>query len=185
MQLILIAAISLDGRITPPGEAGPGFASPEDNRWFRGVLQHFTCSVLGRATFAHLEHEGIPTVEPGRLRLVMTRDPDKYAQDTVPDELEFTSAAPRDILAELQRRGHQRCALLGGGKIYQLFLDAGLVDALWLTLEPVILGGGTPLADGTVRGGRFELAEQRALSRDTILLNYHRPDGPTLPLPEA
>lgn len=183
MQLILIAAISLDGRLTPPGEAGPGFTSAEDKHWFRVVLKHFTASVMGRETFAHLEHEGIPTIDPDRLRLVMTRRPDQYAAERVPDTLEFTNASPPEVIADLQHRGFERCALLGGGKIYRLFLDAGLVDALWLTLEPVILGGGTPLADGAVHNGRFEFMEQRALSRDTLLLNYRRPGTAGIALP--
>ena len=47
MLVVLIAVISLDGRITPPNEAGPGFASPEDQAWFRAALREFDCSVMG------------------------------------------------------------------------------------------------------------------------------------------
>jgi riboflavin biosynthesis pyrimidine reductase len=73
--------------------------------------------------------------------------------------------------------------LLGGGQIYSAFLDAGLVDALWLTVEPVVIGkGGTPLADGLVRDGRCELAGMHMLSAHTLLLNYRLPGRPTIPL---
>jgi len=183
MHIVLIAVISLDGRITPPGQAGPGFASAEDHAWFRSALGHFSCSVLGRESFAHLQHEGIPAVEPGRLRVVMTRNPAAHAADQVPGAVEYSSAPPAEIIDDFQRRGHDRCTVLGGGQIYRLFLDAGLVDSLWLTLEPVVLGGGTPLADGVVRDGRFEFTEQRALSANTLLLNYRRSGTAGIPLP--
>lgn len=185
MHVVLIAVISLDGRITPPGQAGPGFASTEDHLWFRSALEHFSCSVLGRETFAHLQQAGIPAVESERMRVVMTRNPAAHSTEQVPNAVEFSSAPPATVIDDLRTRGHERCAVIGGGKIYRLFLDAGLVDALWLTLEPVVLGGGTPLADGIVRDGHFELMEKRALSRDTLLLNYRRPGtaGVSLPPP--
>jgi len=183
MHVVLIAVISLDGRITPPGKAGPGFASAEDYKWFRSALKQFSCSVLGRETFAQLQHEGIPSVEPGRDRVVMTRKPAVHSDEHVPDAVEFTAASPAAVVDDLHNRGHLQCALLGGGQIYRLFLDAELVDALWLTLEPVVLGGGTPLADGLVRDGRFELMEQRALSDHTLLLNYRRPGAAGVRLP--
>jgi riboflavin biosynthesis pyrimidine reductase len=60
-----------------------------------------------------------------------------------------------------------------------------LVDALWLTLEPVLFGAGVRLVDGAIAEKKFELAETRALSRDTLLLNYSRPKAPPVPLPPS
>jgi len=184
MKVVLIAVTSLDGRITPPGQSGPGFASAADQAWFPACLRHFDCSVMGRATWEQIPREpGAPAAHAARLRMVMTRTPEVHAARARPGALEFSDAAPADIVGALAGRGFARCALLGGGQIYRAFLDAGLVDALWLTLEPVVLGGGTPLADGPVRNGRFRLVETRALSADTLLLNYRRPDAAAVPLP--
>jgi dihydrofolate reductase len=178
MNVVLIAVVSLDGRITRPGEPGPGFASPGDQRWFREALRGFDCCVMGRKTF-----DAIPPGGPEaatRLRVVMTRS---AAGRTAVAGVEFSAAAPAEIVAGLRARGFHRCALLGGGQIYAQFLDAGLVDAMWLTLEPVVLGGGTPLADGIVLGANFTLTESRRLSHDTLLLHYQRAGRPLMPLP--
>jgi dihydrofolate reductase len=184
MQVVLIAVISLDGRLTLPGQPGPGFASAEDQAWFHRVLQEFDCAVMGRATYETAREEIRASTRRGYLRVVATRSPAQHATDERPDEIEFTAQAPAGIVADLVRRGRRRCALLGGGQIYREFLDAGVVDALWLTLEPVVLGGGTPLADGgPVRDGRFALRETRLLNPDTLLLNYGRAGRPTVPLP--
>lgn len=186
MTPILIAVISLDGRLTPPGQSGPGFASAEDQAWFKHALGEFDCAVLGRATYDTIRDEVAAQPRRGLLRVVMTRTPAAHAAEARPGAVEFTDAAPAAILADLARRGHARCAILGGGQVYREFLDAGLVEAMWLTLEPVVLGGGTPLADGgPVRDGRFRLGEMRLLGSDTLLLNYQKPGRPLRALPFA
>lgn len=183
MQIVLIAVISLDGRLTRPNESGPGFASAEDQAWFRAALQRFDCTIMGRATYDTIRNEVTPVADSRRLRMILTRRPEAYAAETIAGRLEFTDAPPAEIVAAMRRRGCGRCALLGGGEVYRLFLDAGLVDALWLSLEPVVLGGGVPLADGAVRDARFALDEMRLLSANTLLLNYRRPDGDSIHLP--
>lgn len=184
MQVILIAVISLDGRLTLPGQPGPGFASAEDQAWFHAVLQEFDCAVMGRTTYETARGDILASPRRGCLRLVATRSPEQFAADLRAGALEFTAASPAGMVENLTRRGHTRCALLGGGRIYREFLEAGLVDAMWLTLEPVVLGGGTPLADGgPVRDGRFRLVEQRLLGSDTLLLNYQKPGVSPIPLP--
>ena len=184
MQVILIAVITLDGRLTLPGGAGPGFASAEDQAWFRHVLQEFDCAVMGRTTYDAACEEIQASARRNLLRVVMTHAPGRYADDARPDALEFVSENPAPLVTMLEKRGRSRCALLGGGHIYREFLEAGLVDALWLTLEPFVLGGGTPLVDGgPLRDGRFELAEMRLLGPNTLLLNYSRPGRPRTALP--
>jgi dihydrofolate reductase len=185
MKFVLIAVVSLDGRITRPGQAGAGFASPEDQAWFKRALGEFDCSVMGRRTYATIRDDVLAAPEDARLRMVLTRDPRSHEADTRAGRLEFTQAHPVDLAKHLERRGRKRCALLGGGEVYRQFLDAGLVDALWLTLEPVLFGAGVRLVDGAIAEKKFELAETRALSRDTLLLNYSRPKAPPVPLPPS
>lgn len=185
MHVVLIAVVSLDGRITRPHETGPGFASDADQAWFRRALRGFDCAVMGRGTFDTIAEQVAADEAQRKLRVVLTRDPPRFAAHVVPGRVEFTAAAPAAVVADLRGRGFHHCALLGGGQIYQAFLDAGQVDALWLTLEPLILGGGTPLAEGEVRRSQasFVLEETRALSPSTLLLNYRRPERPGVPLP--
>jgi 5-amino-6-(5-phosphoribosylamino)uracil reductase len=46
-----------------------------------------------------------------------------------------------DAFQELANFGIKRLAILGGGKLVASVLAAGLVDELWLTVCPLILGG--------------------------------------------
>lgn len=40
---------------------------------------------------------------------------------------------------------------MGGGDVVRRALDAGVVDELRLHLAPIVLGGGTPLFEGSER----------------------------------
>ncbi len=47
------------------------------------------------------------------------------------------------VLDQLSKAGITKLALLGGGTIVGSFFAAGLIDELWLTVCPLILGGST------------------------------------------
>ena len=135
MRIVLIAAQSLDGFITKHAEPGTAFTSPEDKAYFRAVLAVFDAGIFGGETY-RVSRDAIRAQLPGRqLRLVMTRSPERYAAEAIPGALEFTSAAPAALAADLRARGFQQCALLGGSHLHSLFFEAGLVDEVWLTVN--------------------------------------------------
>jgi len=171
VRLVLIAAQSLDGFITRHDEPGTAFTSPEDKAYFHDVLGGFDAGVIGGGTY-RVSRDFIRASLPGRLlRVVLTRSPARYAADAVPGRLEFTDAAPAALAAELARRGCRRCALLGGSHVHSLFLEAGLTDEVWVTIEPALFGGGTPLL---ARRADVRLALQaiEKLGPHTLLVKY-------------
>ncbi|WP_434993971.1 GTP cyclohydrolase II [Arthrobacter sp. Ld5] len=66
--------------------------------------------------------------------------------------------APERILAVLQARGLEKILIEGGGKTVSRFLEAGLLDRLYLTTAPVLVGDGVP---GIRFTGSDALAEAR------------------------
>jgi dihydrofolate reductase len=171
MRITLIAAQSLDGFITKHTTPGSDFASAADQAHLRASLAGFDCSVMGAETYRTARTLIRDRLSPPRLRVVLSRTPATLAADTVPGLLEFSSAAPASLIADLEARGHRSCALLGGAQIHSLFLRAGLVNELWLTIEPVLFGHGTPLLAGKT-DTRLRLLADEALSGDTRLLKY-------------
>ena len=73
MQLVLIAAQSLDGFITRHDEPGTAFTSPADQTHFRTVLQNFDCSVMGAETYRVARNFIRARLTPTRRRIVVTR----------------------------------------------------------------------------------------------------------------
>jgi riboflavin biosynthesis pyrimidine reductase len=171
MRLVLIAAQSLDGFITRHDTPGSAFASAADQIHLRRALTEFDCSVMGAESYRSARELIRERLTIPRLRLVLTRSPEKFAAEAVPGALEFSSFPPAALVTQLRTRGHRACALLGGAQIHSLFLDAGLVDELWLTIEPRLFGGGTPLLAQRSDTG-LRLLAQENLAADTLLLKY-------------
>ncbi len=171
MRIVLIAAQSLDGFITRHDEPGTAFTSPEDKAHFRAVLAGFDVCIFGAGTY-RVSRVFIRAQFPNHpLRVVLTRSPERYAAEAVPGEMEFTSAAPAAIAEDLRRRGRRACALLGGSQVHSLFFAAGLVDEIWLTVEPALFGGGTPLLARRT-DARLELQSVERLGAHPLLLKY-------------
>ena len=171
MQVIAIAAVSLDGCITRHEQEGTAFASPADQQFFRKALTSFDCCVFGAKTFEVSQADILRNLAPERLRIVLTRSPEKYAAFHQIDRLEFTDTQPETILNDLRRREKQRCAILGGSDIYTMFLERLLVDELWLTIEPRLFGAGKRLTNGRLDCS-LRLISHQLLAEDTLLLKY-------------
>jgi len=171
MQLILIAAQSIDGFITRHNQPGSAFTSPEDKAWFRAALSGFDASIVGGVTYRAERELFLSKRGHGRRQVVMTRTPADYAEDAVANELEFSADPPVTLAERLQSLGHRRVALLGGSQVHSLFLDAGRVDELWLTLEPRLFGAGTPLLAART-DHRLTLLGHEHLGGDTLLVKY-------------
>ena len=172
MHVTLLTAQSLDGFITHHDSPGSGFASPEDQKHFHAALAGFDCSVMGSVTYRGARDLICTQPMAKRLRVVLTRTPADYAAQAQPGSLEFTSDAPGKLLAGLRNRGFKRCVLLGGAQVHGLFFAAGLVDEIWLTVEPKLFGGGTPLLAARVDVRLELLASEKLNAAGTLLLRY-------------
>lgn len=170
-MLILIAAQSLDGYIARPDRPGTDFCSDADATFLRSALREFDSLIMGRKTYDTLRDRIQNSDTTRYLRKIITRSPATYAADTRPNLVEFTDQSPQKILEELQTRNRNRIALLGGSQIYAQFLAANLVDELWITLEPILFGDGTPLLSAA-NELPLTLLESRPLSPNTLLLKY-------------
>ncbi|MFW5688852.1 MAG: dihydrofolate reductase family protein [Spirochaetota bacterium] len=188
MRVVGIAVISLDGSLTRPGEDGVSFSSPEDQAHFRAALRGAGAAIMGRRTFeAEQEHmlsslqaDAQPTAPvPGAAssrrrpleRIVMTRNPARYASLVHPGRLEFSDESAAAILRRLEARGHETVLILGGTAVFERFVHDRLITEWQLTVEPRILGSATRLV-ATPADQELELVEHRLLNSSTVLLRY-------------
>jgi dihydrofolate reductase len=172
MRVLLLAALTVDGMIARHAHDFNDWSSREDKRLFFRTSKEAGVVIMGRATY-----ETLPAPLPGRLHVVLTSRPDRAA----PAGVEFTADPPARILARLAERGYTTAVLGGGARTYRAFLEAGLVDELWLTIEPLAFGGGISLlgtAGGAADGGdvpldlHLALIECRRLGEHAVHLRY-------------
>lgn len=164
MRVLLLAALTVDGKIARSAHELSDWSSREDKRLFVRTSKEAGVIVMGRATY-----ETLPAPLPGRLHVVLTRQP---ANRAAPEGVEFTDDPPARVLARLAGRGYTTVVLGGGAQTYRAFLDAGLVDELWLTVEPLAFGRGIALFGDDPLDLRLDLLECRQLGEQAVHLRY-------------
>lgn len=171
MRVSAAMVSSLDGRITNGDTPGSHtWASPEDQAIFNGLKQSHDLVVMGSSTYEIAKPVIHPDVE--HPRVVLTGDPDRYQADMQPG-IEFITATPQQVIDQAVQDGHERVLLVGGAQTNAGFFDAGLVDELYLTVEPVIFGKGIPLTQELQQPLNLELVGSRHLNvQGTMLLHY-------------
>ncbi len=149
----MVMVTTLNGKITKGDNPDvAAFASKEDATLFHALKEHNRCYIMGSKTFEAARTK--IRLRKGKLRVVMTHTPDKYEAETVPGRLEFTNQTPSELVKGLAKRGYKKVLLLGGATINRLFLEVGLVDEVYVTIEPLIFSKGKNL----VLGNAIEVA---------------------------
>jgi len=143
------AIVSADGMLADANRVIPqGMIVPADQEFFHGSLANAALVVHGRHS-----HEGGPHAHE-RHRLVVTSRVSSLAPNpTYPKSLLWNpnGASLHEAWSELGAPTGP-CAVIGGGAVYDLFLDIGY-DAFHLSCAPnVRLPGGRPMFGDILRG---------------------------------
>lgn len=165
MKCILYMALSLDGYIAGPNDDTTWVSELEYNA-FRKFASNMGNAVYGRRTYDIGIQENIPPLA-GALNVVVTRRPPSDY-----DPYLFTDESPREILDLLKNKGFSEILVCGGGKINGLFAKAGLIDEIYLDIEPVILGGGCHLFGNANIHLNLRLLGTKKLSPQTLQVHY-------------
>lgn len=127
--------------------------------------------IMGRKTYE--ANKRVIKLVPEKLRIVLTSAPKKFVQEIVPHQLEFSSEPPKALLKRLASLGYKEALIVGGSGVAAIFLHAGLINRLELTLEPYIFGSGIPFIGNEDLMARLHLIGMKKLNaRGTIHLTY-------------
>jgi len=170
MKIIAIAVTSADGRFTKNSEKNIyHWSSPEDFAHFSDIKSQYNLIVMGSGTFDAVH----PEPEKERLRIIMTNNPQKYKDFAIPEQMEFTAEAPNTLVSRLEKKGYTQLLFVGGGKLLVSFLQTGLIDQLYVTIEPQLFGNGDMLqAEKSLDIQLQLLSVQKLNKRGTLLLQY-------------
>ncbi len=145
MHIEAVAVTSKDGKLADNKGDAYSWVSPEDQQLFTEIKSGYSLIVMGRKTYEAIK--GQLRLSPEILRIVLTHTPQQYESDMIPNELEFISAEPIPLVEAMEQRGYTSMLIAGGSQVYTEFAQTGLINRFHVTVEPVILGEGLPLAD--------------------------------------
>lgn len=136
---------------------------------FAAIFARVDTVLLGRRSFEVVQAAGTPPWGP-RMRVYVfsrTLEPDAHPGLTVVHD------AADGVVASLRAEpGDGEIWLFGGGQLFASLLAAGQVDAVEVTVVPVLLGSGVPLAGAACPRTRLRLVESHRYPSGMMSLRY-------------
>ena len=164
-------AMSLDGYIADADGAFDWIPN-DDTVDFAALFARIDTYLLGRRTYETVLANGAPPWEPGTRVYVISRTLSPGARDGV-------TVVADDPVALASRLRHEsgdgEIWLFGGGQLFATLLAANQVDAIELTIVPVLLGSGVPVVAAIPNRAALTLAHTHVYPSGMVALHYTVP----------
>ena len=159
-------AMSLDGYIAgPKGEANWITMDPDID--FSGWFNQFDTILVGRRTFEPMAAASRASM-PGMKTIVFSRT---LRPEDHPGVL-ILAEGQIEALARLKASSGKDIWLFGGGELFRSLAEAEMVDTVEVSIVPILLGAGIPLAPATSKWINLSLVRHRIYSSGVITLVY-------------
>ncbi len=165
MSVVLYMAITANGFIATVDD-DTSFTTDLDWQSFQDFAEKAGNLILGRHTYEIM-------VQDGSLADFQLDDVVIVGTDVeVADPLHHVAASPELALEILTSKGYEQILVAGGAKLNAAFMQARLIDEIYLDIEPIIFGQGIPLFSGLDFEIQLELIKTKKLSDNEIQLHY-------------
>lgn len=164
-RIILGLAVSLDGFIEgPQGEYDWCFTDQDYGltEFFKSVDTIF----MGRKSFEVANASADTNPWKGMTTYVFSNTMDKPAGDDV------KLIRSMNEVDKILKQPGKDIWLFGGAQLTTAFINAGLVDELWLSVHPILLGSGKPLFQNIDGRKGLKLIESRTYETGLVSLKY-------------
>ncbi len=162
-------AASLDGYIAGPnGEYDWIIMDPAID--FGAFMDRFDTMLVGRGTFEVAVKQAAAESFAGLKTYVFstTLEQEHYPEVTIADDAVA-------VVSALRHEAGKEIWLMGGGKLFQSLLTAGLVDEVEIAVVPILLGGGIQMLPATDARVALALTDIERYPSGIISLRYTVP----------
>ncbi|HLC87567.1 MAG TPA: dihydrofolate reductase family protein [Patescibacteria group bacterium] len=171
MKITLAMVLSVDGKSTKWDLPDQSWASEEDKTHLIKLISENDLILMGGKTYETAKKNIKP--KAGKLRIVITHDPERFSGDQKENQLEFTNRPIPELIQTLESRGFKQMLLLSGEGLNKQFFEAGLINEIILTVEPVIFGRGRGIiAEANLDLKLKLLSFEKLNNKGTMLLHY-------------
>lgn len=164
MKVVLYMAATANGLIAATNDNTDWISQAEWDAYSLFVRES-GCLVVGRRTYELLTRQaGFAELSDVELVVVSRSSPELVSPR------HRIARSPEEALGMLA--GYERVAVAGGSILNASFIQANLVDELWLDIEPVLLGRGMPLFAASDFSCDLRLLEVRHITPQELQLRY-------------
>ena len=160
-------AASLDGFITDAA-GGYDWIPHDPTVDFAGLFARVDTVLMGRRTYEVARAAGGSPWRAGTRVYVVSRTlrAGEYPDVNIVDDPVALAESLRD------EAGSGEIWLFGGGALFATLLAKGLVDAVEVTIVPVLLGAGTPLVESGIPRTSLTLTHSHVYPSGMVALHY-------------
>lgn len=159
-------ATSADGFIAKRN-GDSDWVSPVDTANFEKAIKEHGCIIIGRKTFDQYQEDIYPI--EGVTNIVVTSDKSLKSNEL---NVHFVTGSVEEIVEAIKQKGHDKALLIGGGTTNALFLKAGVIDEMILSVHPLILGNGIKLFESEEVDVKLSLISETKLEEGLIQEKY-------------
>lgn len=160
-------ATSINGLITK-GEDDSDWVSETDWKEFDRLMHDCGIMVMGRRTY-EIFGDDFPC--KGAINVVMTSNHKLLNQET-PDDVIFTDDSPKQVLETAKKMGFNKLMLIGGMKLNTSFFEEDLIDEIWLSVHPLLIGEGKMIMEEINYERELKLLGVKKLAEGLVQLRY-------------
>lgn len=167
-NIVLGLGISIDGYIARPNGSVDFLFMPPDYS-MAPFFQTVDTAIMGRKTYdISLSMGDFGSAAMDSYVFSRTLPPGKRNGVT------FLNSSPEAFVTDLRSRPGKDIWFMGGGELGHAFLQADLIDELYLGIVPTLIGEGLPLFPPGFPQRNFELTECKSFSQGLVTLRYKR-----------
>jgi dihydrofolate reductase len=169
MKIIQSNAVSLNGLLAR--EDGSEDWLPSEG-WdeFAEDVKKYDNFIMGRETY-ELVMKLYPNYNFNNVeathKIIVTTQPDYQASAGY-----VAIASPEKVVEFLEKENIETGLLIGGGKLNSSFYAKRLINEVWITVNPVILGKGRPFISSLDFEAKLQLINVIKLTKDRVQLRY-------------
>ncbi len=165
MKVILYMEVTINGFIARNNNDTEWISNEAWNS-YNNKMAEMDAIVIGKNTYDMMPREEFR--KSAEHVVVISKNPVEKKVENI----SFSSESPEKIIEYLQKKDYQNICIAGGGKTNASFMKDGLIDEIYLDIEPVVFGTGISLFAQSDFEYKLELLKTKKLNENTIQLHY-------------
>ena len=168
-KVVLGVAVSLDGFIEGPnGEYDWCFT--DQDYGLSSFFKRVDAILMGRRSYEVAQSAGGQNPWEGMTTYVFSNS----LKEVKSKDVKIVSGDTSDIVKKMKQQEGKDMWLFGGAELTTSFINLGLVDELWLSVHPIVLGAGKPLFQNIRERKNLRLKEQKVYETGLVSLIYEQ-----------
>lgn len=165
MKTVLYLGQTINGYIADKNDSTPW--SKEEFTAFHSTIKKTKNIMVGRKTYEIMRKYGEFKKCGNPFTVIITK-----SQKFKPGDKLAIANTPSKALKILKSQGFKVAFMSGGSTVATSFMEDGLIDEIWIDIEPLIFGKGIPLFQESKLNTKLRMIKTTKISKNTIQLRY-------------